>query len=92
MNTKHTQGEWKTTGLDIRHKNTSLILATVYPHLHANQSREEAEANAKLIAAAPELLEALIKCHSIFSELDSWGDYDKDALEQAAKVIAKATE
>ncbi len=58
-NTKFTQGEWINTGLEIRHKNRSLILANVYLHLPINQSIEEAEANAKLIAAAPELLAAL---------------------------------
>lgn len=56
---KHTQGKYKATGLEIRHENRGIILANIYPHLAANQSREEAEANAILMAAAPELLEAL---------------------------------
>jgi hypothetical protein len=57
MKTAHTQGEWKAIGLEIRHKNRGLILANVYSHLPINQSREEAEANAQLIAHAPELLQ-----------------------------------
>lgn len=61
MQTKHTPGQWKATGLEIRHENRSLILANVYPHLPANQSREEAEANAKLIAAAPDILQNTIE-------------------------------
>ncbi len=56
---KHTPAPWKASGLEIRHAERSLILAQVYKHLPANQSKEEAEANARLIAAAPELLEAL---------------------------------
>lgn len=56
---KHTEGEWGNTGLEIRNKKTSMILAKVHKHLQANQSEEEALANAKLIAAAPEMLEAL---------------------------------
>jgi hypothetical protein len=56
---KHTKGKWNATGLEIRHKDRSLILARVYEHNPNNQSREEAEANAQLIAAAPELLRIL---------------------------------
>lgn len=56
---QHTQGKWTSTGLEIRHKNRGLILATVYSHLESNQPRQEAEANAKLIASAPDLLEAM---------------------------------
>ncbi len=67
MNNKHTQGKWKATGLEIRHINNSMILANVYQHLEANQSRSEAEANAKLIAAAPDMLEALQNIYNNFS-------------------------
>lgn len=55
----HTPAPWKNIGREIRHAEKSMILATVYNHLPANQQPAEAEANARLIAAAPELLEAL---------------------------------
>jgi len=58
---KHTPSPWTNIGTEIRQKNTSLILANVYKHLEANQPIEEREANAKLIAAAPELLDLLIQ-------------------------------
>jgi len=58
---KHTPSPWINIGAEIRHKNTSLILANVYNHLVINQPIEERMANAKLMAAAPELLELLIQ-------------------------------
>ncbi len=57
--TQHTPAPWINTGKEIRQAKTSLILATVYNHRSSNQPTDEAEANARLIAAAPELLEAL---------------------------------
>lgn len=61
METQHTPGEWKSIGLEIRQKNSGLILANVYEHNPNNQTKEQAIANAKLIAAAPDLLDALLK-------------------------------
>lgn len=59
MDTKHTAGLWYNTGNEIRHAQRSIILATVYKHLESNMTTGEQLANAKLIAAAPELLDAL---------------------------------
>ena len=57
---------------------------------HRNKSQIEIDANARLIAAAPDLLEALQKmldnCHD--TELD---DGIIDAVEVARAAIAKAT-
>ena len=52
-------------------------------------SAEEAEANARLIAAAPELLEALERITRVAS-VELTGRRD-DVLEQARAAIAKAT-
>jgi hypothetical protein len=49
---------------------------------------EEQHANAKLIAAAPELLEALIALHAVAS-IDR--DKDYSTVTNAAAIIAKAT-
>lgn len=62
MTTKHTQGEWKVTTdgqkvtsiLDRNDANGFNNVCSINEHV------EEREANAKLIAAAPALLEALI--------------------------------
>jgi len=88
MQTGHTKGEWTNTGLEIRHKSNSLLLATVYKHLPANQSFEEAQANAKLMTAAPDLLEALIEM------CDSQGrgmEHEIKAYDKAMDAILKAT-
>ena len=65
METKHTKGEWKqqpcTEGIEIY--SNDLAIARI-PKNYAN--KQEAEANAKLIAAAPKLLEALIELKSQF--------------------------
>ena len=72
MKNKHTQGEWKLQSnfielivanedgdsfdcLDINCNNKNIVL------IPTDWSNEEASANAKLIAAAPELLNALIR-------------------------------
>jgi hypothetical protein len=57
MKTKHTQGEWETQGTAV-FSNNKLVANCVSDGIHFT---EEDKANAKLIAAAPELLEALIE-------------------------------
>ncbi len=91
-NNRHTAGEWKATGLEIRHSNNSMILATVYPHLPLNQSREEAEANAKLIAAAPKLLEALQRMMDMLdNNSENIKAYRQEVKEHARSAIKEAT-
>lgn len=65
MDFKGTKGEWKQDyqcvfiGEDHRASNFEQVIARCYPSNFYDRSDEEAEANAQLIAAAPELLEAL---------------------------------
>lgn len=57
MGTTHTHGEWKVKQTFIY--DSVGVIATTY--VNTKIVFKEAEANAKLIAAAPELLEALIE-------------------------------
>lgn len=92
---KHTKGEWHdVAGVEIRSQ-AGLLLATTYKHLEANQSKEEREANAKLMAAAPELLEAL---KTIIDRLEEYPDLcrgysddEKKWLEIGKEAIKKLT-
>ena len=69
MKTTHTQGEWKVTTdgqkvtsiLDRNDANGFNNICSINEHI------EEREANAKLIAAAPELLDALKDCEKLLS-------------------------
>lgn len=88
-NLKHTQGEWSASGLEIRHKNRSLILANVYEHLPSNQSREEAEANAKLMAASSLMIDALIEAKRCMIERLIIDYSEAGADEETAKRMAE---
>lgn len=61
MNTKHTQGDWYARDGQIYPTDTGKTLALI-PYY--DKDNEEHEANARLIASAPELLEALILAYS----------------------------
>lgn len=87
METKHTKGDWEAyyseffKTFSIHNDLTSTLIC------HLNSSSEEAEANAKLIAAAPELLEALIALINANPR-----GVDKKITNQAIEAIKKATE
>lgn len=77
METKHTKGEWIITPMKcwkgepilITHESkTGFVIAEITNQGNSRfiSNKEEAEANAKLIAAAPKLLEALIELKSQF--------------------------
>lgn len=89
METKHTKGNWR-----IGYKNkfsvicdtpngTKKTIAIAEMHL---KTQDEAETNAKLIAAAPELLEALKEA---YEHIDSY--FFPELKEKCLKAINKAT-
>lgn len=101
MKTKHTKGKWRAISsyndqkvLVTNEKN--YLLAHCYAHVRetGNQplSLEEAEANAKLISAAPELLEAL---NNLVNSCEYHGKRripDMKHIADAIEAIKKATE
>jgi len=96
---KHTKGKWFATEINtdkkwinISSSEKGIIGRTYYGDLEPVITKEEAEANAKLIAAAPELLEQLqsIIDGSAFDK--EKGLIWKHRLDEIEKVIKKATE
>lgn len=75
MSTKHTPGPWKATkGGEIRAVQDSIeITIAVTFDLREDDRGTKKEANARLIAAAPELLEAL-------RDLAGWAEMYRDSV------------
>ena len=101
MKTKHTQGEWSlaTSGemiyviaSDQFDGFTGKIVADLTIG-EGDNSKDITEANAKLIAAAPDLLRALGNLRdAINNNLDSYGGEIAGASQKAKQAIKKATE
>lgn len=92
---KHTKGEWSTNmsiglGIKARIKSGEIIIADCYS-FSEGLSDEEAEANAKLIAAAPELLEALIECSAFLNTVQSPATSARNLKTEIDNAINKAT-
>lgn len=91
----HTNGPWGYEDFAL----SSDIVATGQKLVATVQSRccnspEEMRANAKLIAAAPEMLEALRMVDNYFSQPgeDDWVKFCKEALEPVRRAINQAME
>lgn len=85
-NTKHTPGPWMVGHFnDVRTRDGYRSLANVSSYFEL-----PAEANARLIAAAPELLEAL-EAFKAIDAFDGWHPKYRDAIAKAEAAIAKAT-
>jgi hypothetical protein len=99
MSAGHTPGPWTYEG-DHTHRQFNIRMLgrdaqhictvnNLPPHVLANREQSTAEANARLIAAAPDLLAALV-------ELDAWAmnesgaDYPNGTFEVVRAAIAKA--
>src|SRR5689334_12819106 len=90
----HTKGEWRLNGngVHITHGNVGTCVACAYDPEHPSQLTEECRANARLIAAAPDLLAA---CEAASNYLDEPGPFTSmsamDVLDLCRAAIAKAT-
>lgn len=93
MSTKHTPEPWKQTenkelNCIFIQSPTGLIIAKIMDFC----MRGEAKANAKLIAAAPELLAALKLCLETIQINGVTELYEINAVRRAESAIKKATE
>jgi hypothetical protein len=91
METKHTQGEWAIDDNEIYSENTDHGAAICTMNTtSAHFTEEEAEANARLIAAAPELLEAM---YLVVMDFENEGGFiNPDTIEATRNAIQKATQ
>lgn len=93
---KHTPGPWRfytepqPNGCPIVGNGSGLMLAMLAHSVNYPDQRDEANANARLIAAAPDLLEAL---QAVVSQLEGHDLHNGDvfAINNAYAAIAKAT-
>lgn len=91
---KFTPGPWKKDGLGWYGANGEQVVMSDGPSFGSRSCFNQAEPNAHLIAAAPELLEALEYCLNRIEKSEKWwidveskGGFDTDKIELA---IAKA--
>jgi hypothetical protein len=96
MKTKHTKGEWNAVIYDGAFDQPLIRCnSTTIARVHGQLNRQH-EANAKLIAAAPELLESLVKILDNFKSCIEGGngqlETDAEDISKAEAVIKKATE
>lgn len=90
---KHTPGDWIVSGDSIVTSDETICIATIETDGGYEATRDEREANSRLIAAAPELLEALkavIKDVCVPQSDHPWAIQQREAHELARKAIAKA--
>ena len=90
MTTKHTPGPWEMRGPCASGRYSVIHNGPLFYVGDAGEPGD-GEANARLAAAAPELLEALREIHNAIADGD--GDYSPsgDWFKQTAAIIAKAT-
>ncbi|BAO04707.1 hypothetical protein KMC49_gp46 [Ralstonia phage Firinga] len=104
MNTKHTEGPWHVTGKGLSRYVEGRVRPGVLQEVAwcgATEVPEQMEANARLIAAAPEMLEALDNIGGLSRALRVGGpdpmdlhelsDALQEAVDTANAIVAKAT-
>ena len=97
---KGTKGSWRVDGhighqgietMNVMQVNGGITVATINKFSPYEIPKEVQEANAKLIAAAPDLLEALNELKKWVLNLKDWRGIDPP-IELAIEAIKKATE
>lgn len=90
METNHIPGPWKYDGEDYIRDNNGTAISQLS---HSRRlSLSSAQANYKLMAAAPELLEALIELKRWVGQVTDWAGVGDPPTEIVDAAIKKATE
>jgi hypothetical protein len=89
MKTQHTPGQWHAKDGQIYPVETGKTLALI-PYF--DPKNEEQQANASLIAAAPEILEALLKIRNELRDGNYKGNHVNGMIQTADEAIQKATQ
>ena len=92
-NAKHTPGPWENHKWNCEEHQISAKGGTIalVSHSHSLVSEAEADANARLIAAAPDMLEALRACLGDLSDIvRAEGGDESPAMIQARAAILQA--
>lgn len=84
MELKHTKGEWIAKQLELSGNWIVKCRHSIICKLNSQHTKSSLEANAKLIAAAPELLEALIGITKTSCSDDMY-DIAQEAINKATK-------
>ncbi len=101
---KHTKGDWETTGEIETEEMTfvgpyvkvraggALVMFDGLIAVVGGLNKEQAQANAKLIATAPKLLEACKEAHKALRGMPKWPDLENDDRldEQLEQAIAES--
>lgn len=99
---KHTPGPWSIEQFCHPYRETGDVTVTSYTKTHHNPlrigrayniiGRDETMSNARLIAAAPDMLEAIKKMLTQFADHAQYDDegFDTSAIESAIAAVAKA--
>lgn len=88
--TKHTRGPWVanfTPRLNVKGPDKKSICAIVAPAGKQTRSYEEHCSNARLISAAPELLEALERAYLQIIEFLNEGDFKREVIFDAGYIV-----
>lgn len=88
MASKHTPGPWRANNRDKTSKQGWEVLAE-NKAITGWGSVQTTEANARLIAAAPELLEALVFCRSVMLSNGVFETSERLVMKKAEAVLAK---
>lgn len=82
----YTKGPWKTfSRMGLIHITNPEESAVEIAHIHVDRLTHDNEANARLIAAAPEMYELLTRMHPLLVAFRD--DYDRIGLERVLAVI-----